>query len=326
MKVCIVGAGAIGSHLGARLSEGGANVSMLARGHTLASLRSNGLEVRAPDKQMHFVPVASDQAQELGHQDVVFVCVKAPALPSIAASITPLLGPETVVVFTMNGVPWWYYANFGGPLAGTRLAKIDPEDRIWKAVGPDRTIGSIIYSPCTVLEPGVIKVGTAPSQLTIGELDGTISGRIREIAGVVNAGGLETEVTSVIRDFVWQKLLYNIASGPIAILTQSSMQQMCNDPAIADLIRLTVAEGIQIADALGHKVTLDAEALISGGKTSAHKSSMLQDLQAGRPLELDAQFIVPLEMAHRVGAATPVLDRLVTLSTLRARSAGLYSG
>lgn len=326
MKVCVFGAGAIGGHLAARLSEGGAEVSLIARGKTLAALRDRGLTVRAPDKEMRLRPRAAETAAEIGPQDVVFVTVKAPALPEVARGIGPLLGPQTSVVFTMNGIPWWYYAKHGGPRDGTRLPRIDPGDAMWNAVGPDRTIGSVIYSSCTVTEPGIVKVGVTPGRLSLGELDGSLSDRAKAIADVVNAGGLNAETTDVIRDRVWRKLLDNLSSGPLAVVTQSNLQQMCADPGCAEIMGRVIAEAVAAATALGHPVYLAPAEKVARGLTSVHKPSILQDLEAGRPMEIDAMFVAPLEMARQAGVPTPTLELVVALAMQRARAAGLYSG
>jgi len=326
MKVCVFGVGAIGGHLAARLGEGGADVSLLARGANLAALRTAGLTVHTPGKDLHLRAAVSDDAAELGVQDVVLVTVKAPALPGVARAIGPLLGRDTAVVFAMNGIPWWYYANYGGANAGTRFPRIDPGDGMWNAVGPERTIGAVVYSSCTVLAPGVVKVGVTPGRFILGELDGSISPRVTEIARVVRAGGLATEPTPAIRDVVWQKLLDNLSSGPLSVLVQSTLQQMAGEPTCAGIIRTVIAEATAVAQALGHDVGIDPDAKIARGLTSSHKTSILQDLEAGRVMEIDAQFVAPLDMARRVNVPTPTLDLLIALAKQRARAAGLYDG
>ncbi len=324
MKVCVLGVGAIGGHLAARLGEGGADVSLLARGANLAALREKGLTVQAPDKELYLRARASDDAGEIGIQDVVFVTVKAPALPSVARAIGPLLGSKTAVVFAMNGVPWWYYAGYGGANADTRFPRIDPDNGIWNAVGPDRTIGAVIYSSCTVIEPGVVKVGVTPGRFVLGELNGEISPRVMEIAQAVQSGGLAAEPTAAIRDVVWQKLLDNLSSGPLSVIVQSNLQQMAGEPTCAGLIRAVIAEAIAVGKALGHDVHMDADAKIARGLTSTHRTSILQDLEAGRVMEIDAQFTAPMEMARQVNVPTPTLDLLIALAKQRARAAGLY--
>ncbi len=201
MKVCVFGAGAIGGHLAGRLAEGGAAVSVVARGAQLDAIRADGLTVRAPDRTIHARVAASDDPAALGPQDAVLVAVKAPSLPSVAAGIGPLLGPETPVVFVMNGIPWWYFDRHGGPLDGRRLPRIDPGVGVREAVGPARTLGGVVYSACTVVAPGVIEVAGTGSRLVLGEPDRTAPlDRAEAIAAPLRAGGIKTVCTDHIRD------------------------------------------------------------------------------------------------------------------------------
>ena len=231
MRVCVYGAGAIGGHLAARLAKGGAEVSVIVRGANLAGIRQRGLTVRAPDETFTVPVMATDDPRGLGPQDAVLVTAKAPALASVAAGIGPLLGPDTPVVFVLNGIPWWYFHAHGGPLDGQVLPRLDPGNALRDAVGMRRVIGGVVHSPCTVIEPGVIEVTASRSRLVLGEPDGTISARAEAIATALRAGGVEGDVTPRIRDAIWSKLAQNLAGGPIAVLTRSPPLGSLVEPA-----------------------------------------------------------------------------------------------
>ncbi|HEY4174667.1 MAG TPA: 2-dehydropantoate 2-reductase, partial [Rhodopila sp.] len=206
MKICIYGAGAIGGHLAARLYKAGAEVSVIARGAHLAAIQANGLTVHAVDGE-HRAPVqASADPAELGRQDAVFVTVKAPALPAVAASIGPLLGADTAVAFVMNGIPWWYFDHLAGPHEGTPLPRIDPDNALRRALGAGRTIGGVVYSASAVVEPGVVDVEQPKSRFILGEPDGSMSDRVTTLAGLITKGGVSGEATPAIRTEIWNKL------------------------------------------------------------------------------------------------------------------------
>lgn len=323
MKFCIFGAGAIGGNLATRLAASGADVSVIARGEQLAAIHREGLTLETPSETLHARVRASADARELGPQDAVLVTVKAPALPEVAAGIAPLLGPKTPVVFVMNGIPWWYFYKHGGPLDGHRLPRIDPGDAVWNAVTPRRAIGSIVNSSNAVVRPGVIRNTSGRAALVLGEPDGSLPERVQHIADAVNGSSATATVTTRIRDEVWTKLLANMSSNPLAFLAQSPLGAVIGDPVCVAAVKTMAAEAASIARALGCDVALDVDAAFSA--TSQHKPSIVQDLERGRPLELDAMFTVPTELGKMLGVATPMLDLMVTLMKLRARGAGLYS-
>ena len=324
MKICIFGAGAIGGHLAGRLAQGGAEVSLIARGEHLAAIRRQGLTIRAPDLSANFAIAASDDPAALGVQDAVIVTVKAHGLTAVASTIAPLLGAHTPVVFVTNGVPWWYFHAHGGRFDGRRLPGVDPQGVIWSQIGPERAIGGVVYSPCTVIEPGVVEVLSAPGRLILGEPDGQITARAGGIAAALVAGGLKAPVSARIRDAVWSKLLLNVTSGPLGILAQAGMNDIYGDPACADAVRRIVAETLAIAHAMGCPITHDTEKHLINGRASRHTPSIVQDLLRGRPLEIEAMLVAPLDLARLVEVPTPTLDLLVALATIRARGAGLY--
>jgi len=324
MKVCVFGAGAIGGHLAARMARGGAEVSVIARGAQLAAIQARGLHIDAPDATFDAKVAATSDPATLGPQDAVLVTVKSPALPSVAAAIAPLLGPDTPVVFVMNGIPWWYFDQHGGAMDGTRIENLDPGDAVRTAIGPARAIGGVVYSACTVTEPGVIQVEHARNRLVMGEINDVASARIEAIASPLRAGGFTIEVPADIRTAVWTKLLMNMSSGPMAVLTQSPPRDNVADPAIERALRAVYAEGLAVARALGRDPVIDVDATLANSRKMGHKPSILQDLELGRPMEVATMFEAPLHLAQLAGVATPTLELLVAMARQRARAAGLY--
>jgi 2-dehydropantoate 2-reductase len=323
MKVCIVGAGAIGGHLAGRLAKGGAALSVVARGANLAAIEAQGLVVRAPDGDIVARPrIAADPAA-LGPQDAVLVCTKVPALGSVARAIGPLLGPETPVVFVTNGIPWWYYASHGGPEEGRRVPEADPGDVVWNAVGPARAIGGVIYSACAQPEPGVAQVVSASSKLILGEPDNRRSDRAVALADIFKKGGLPCSVSEKIRIEVWAKLLNNLLSGPLCVLNRRTMRDSLADPAVRAAATQLVEEGIAIAAAMGQPVPGGSAERIEQAAGINHKPSILQDLEAGRPMEVEALFQVPLRLAREKGIPAPMLALTVALMAQAAEGAGL---
>ncbi|WIY26561.1 ketopantoate reductase family protein [Parasedimentitalea psychrophila] len=323
MKICIFGAGAVGGYLATRCHLGGAETSVIARGQNLAAIRSAGLRVQTPEGALMAPVAATEDPRELGPQDVVIVAVKAPALAGVARAIGPLLGPGTAVVFAMNGIPWWYFYRHGGNLDGTQLATIDPERAVWEAVGPERALGCVVYSASEVVSPGVVRLAQANSRLVIGEPDGTVSARATAVADVLTGGGLATSVTGDIRDVIWSKLQNNVASGLMAILTQCTVDQITARPSCEAAMRGLLAEIIAVAEALGRAPSRDIDKVVAHMQALAHKPSILQDLEQGRKMEIESLYTIILRLAEMVGVATPKLDLMVTLASLRAEAAGL---
>jgi 2-dehydropantoate 2-reductase len=323
MKICVFGAGAIGGNLAARLAASGADVSVVARGEHLAAIRADGLMLEMPKETVKARVAASAEPRDLGPQDLVLVCVKAPALPDVAACIAPLLKPDTSVMFVMNGIPWWYFYKHGGPLDGRHLPRIDPENQVWNAVGPQRAIGSIVNSANSVVRPGVIRNTSGRAHLVIGEPSGEMTPRIRKIAEVINVSTVTAAISTRIRDEVWTKLLANISSNPLAFLAMAPLGAVIGDPIVSAAVKTMAKEGAAIARSLGCDVSIDVDEVFS--PSSPHKPSIVQDLERGRPLELDAMFTVPLEFGKMTGVSTPLLELMVSLMVIRAKGAGLYA-
>jgi 2-dehydropantoate 2-reductase len=324
MRICIYGAGAIGGHLAARLHRAGAQVSVIARGAHLAAIKANGLVVHAVDGTHHAPVRAASDPLELGPQDAVFVTVKAPALPSVAASIAPLLGADTPVAFVMNGIPWWYFDHLPGPLQGRSLPRIDPDDALRRALGPGRAIGGVVYSASAVTAPGVVDVEQPKSRFILGEPDGTLSDRVRTLAGLITDGGISGEATASIRTEIWNKLISNLTGGTLAVLAGCAPKWIYGDPAIEQAALRMMQEAAAIARALGADPTVNHAGRIANQRSMDHKPSILQDLELGRPMEIDGMFDAPLVLAQMAGVAVPTLELLVALCKVRSRSAGLY--
>ena len=322
MKLCIYGAGGIGGHLAARLAAGGAQVSVVARGAQLDGIRRHGLRVETPTGTLAAKVQAAADPAELGPQDAILVTVKAPALASVAAAIGPLIGPAAPVLFVMNGIPWWYFHGEAGR-EGQRLPLVDPDDTIWRAIGPERAIGGVVYSACTVIAPGVVQVDTRRNRLILGEPAGGPSSRAEEIAAILRAGGMDCEITNRIRDAIWTKLALNIALGPPCVLTRSPPSAVLSDPTLVALVRSLVAEAVAIAEGMGCRIANNADAIIEQARDSHHKPSILQDLELGRPMEIDALYRTPLALAELEGVAAPTLTVMTALMRQVARAAGL---
>ncbi|MBP0493374.1 ketopantoate reductase family protein [Pararoseomonas indoligenes] len=324
MKVCVFGAGAIGGHLAGRLARGGAEVSVVARGAALAAIREKGLTVQAPDATFTVRPAASDDPAALGPQDAVVVTVKGHQLAGVAAGIAPLLGPETAVAFVMNGIPWWYFDRHGGELDGRALPALDPDGAVRAAVGVGRTIGGVVYSACTVTEPGTVHVENAGGKVILGELDGSISAGVQALSAALSAGGLSSPVVPDIRREVWLKLVSNISFGPLCLLSRQGIGPTLAEPALRAAAVRALEEAGSIARGLGIPLEFDVDARVKGSEKVAHKPSILQDMEAGKAVEMEAMLVQPLALARMAGVETPTLDLLVGLARKAAEASGQY--
>jgi 2-dehydropantoate 2-reductase len=327
MRICIFGAGSVGGYLAGFLAQGGAEVSVVARGAHLAAIRADGLRVETPDGSVTAHLPASDDPRDLGPQDAVIVAVKAPALPQVAAAIAPLLHHQTLVAFVMNGIPWWYFHHHGGELDGRRLPLLDPGDALWQTVGPDRAIGGIFWPACSTPAPGVVKLLSGAGRGTVfGEPDGHTTPRITALADAFHAAKLPVTVAPDIRTLIWQKLAFNMSAGPMCVLTETPVAATHAEQALIACSGRMVAEAEAVARAMGITLDLHMPQITAINMHLQHRPSILQDLQAGRPMEIDALYSVPLEMARLVGVPTPTLDLLVSLIKVKARARGLYAG
>ena len=314
MRICIFGAGAIGGFIAGYLARSGADVSVVARGAHLQAIREHGLTVEATDETFTVKVTASDNPADLGVQDGVLVAVKAPALPIVAPMMAPLLAEDTPVAFLTNGVPWWYFHGHGGAMDGKRLPLLDPGDGIWNAIGPRRTVGGIAWPASSVPFPGVIRVMNPKSRGTVlGAPDGRTTPGITALAAAFEAAGLPVVVETKIRDRIWEKLAFNLSAGPMCVLTETPVRATHEEAALIAVSRRVLAEAAALIDALGCAATLDVERIVEINTNLGHRPSILQDLMAGRPMEVDALYNVPLQLAQMTGVSMPTLEMLVAL-------------
>ena len=325
MKICVFGAGAIGGYMGVKLVQVGADVSLVARGPHLVAMQQNGLRLIEEEQDNTVSVTASDTPEDLGEQDYVFVTLKAHSVPPIVEKIRPLIGPRTTVVSGVNGVPWWYFHKIGGPLEGTRIHSVDPDDAQWNVFGPDNVLGCVVYPAAEVIEPGVIK-HIEGNRFSLGEPDGSKSERALALSKVLSAAGLKAPVRPKLRDEIWVKLWGNLSFNPISALTHATLDVLCNDQGTRPIARAMMLEAQEIAEKLGVKFPIDVERRIDGGSAvGAHRTSMLQDLDQGRPLEIDALVTSVQELGRITETPTPIIDTVLGLIRLRARTVGLYS-
>ena len=325
MKICVYGVGAIGGHLLGRLAaKGEAEVSAVARGDTLSALRAKGIRVKTPRGEIAGRVQATDDPKTLGVQDAVIVAVKAPALPSIVDGLKPLIGAQTSVVFVMNGIPWWYLHGAPGPLAGKRLARIDPDDGLLKTVGIERAIGGVIYGGCDAVAPGVVHVEAPQTRLILGHPDDRKSTSIDALAAALRAEDFILEASANIRRDLWAKLQVNITSGLFACLTDRSIREAYEETLCQTAVRSLVEETVALAAALGCTTGFDMDRLARQAGGQQRKTSIALDLELHRPIEFDAMFGAPLELARWLGVPTPIFDLLAGLLKLRAIAAGSY--
>jgi 2-dehydropantoate 2-reductase len=325
MKVCIYGAGAIGGLMAARLAKAGtAEVSLVARGPHLAAMQANGLTLVDGDERFTVPVKAAEDPAELGPQDYVVVTLKAHQVPGVVEKMQPLLGAATAVVMGVNGVPWWYFHGLAGPYEGRRLPSVDPGDVQWDGIGPERVIGCVVYPAAEVVEPGVVKL-VEGDRFSLGEPSGERTERVEALSRALIEAGLKAPVRPKIRDELWVKLWGNLSFNPISALTTATLDVICTDPGTAAVARGMMVEAQVVAEKLGVRFPIPVDKRIAGGAAvGAHKTSMLQDLERGRPMEIDALVTAVQEMGRLVEVPTPTIDTVLALVQLRARVAGCY--
>jgi len=305
VRIVIAGAGAIGGYIGARLARVGADVVLFARGPHLRAMQERGLRVRSAEGDFEVKPPVAGDLASIGKADVIFLGVKAHALTALAPTLTPLFGPDTIVVSTQNGIPWWYFQGYGGQLEGLRLERVDPGGVIAGAIEPRRVVGSLAYFATDIVEPGVIR-HIEGNRISFGEPDGTKSERARAIAEALIAAGFRCPVTPRFRHEIWVKLLGNVAFNPISALTGGTLEELVRHPDTNRLVRELMTETEAVAGKLGIELPISIDQRMAGAeKVGAHKTSMLQDLEAGRPMELEAVVGAVVELGDRLGVAMP---------------------
>jgi 2-dehydropantoate 2-reductase len=326
MKLCIFGAGAIGGYLGAKLIQAGdCEVSLIARGPHLKALKDKGLTLVSEGESVTLPVTASDDPAELGPQDYVIIALKAHSVPAVVDSMQPLLGPETAVVTAQNGVPWWYFHKLEGAYEGTRVKAVDPEDKLWDGIGPERALGCVVYPAAEIDEPGVIR-HVSGDRFPLGEPSGEKTERAQVLSKLLVGAGLKAPLRPQIRNDIWVKLWGNLSFNPISALTGATLEQIGAQDEVRAVVRAMMLEAQAVGEELGVRFAIDVDKRIEGGASvGAHKTSMLQDLELGRPMEIDALVAAVAELGRVTGKPTPTIDTVLALVRQRAALAGCYS-
>jgi 2-dehydropantoate 2-reductase len=321
MRFLIAGAGAIGAYIGARMARAGFDVTLFARGPHLRAMQERGVQVKSPEGDFVARPTIAASLEEVGPVDVVFLGVKAHGLPQLAPHLKPVLGSDTTVVSTQNGIPWWYFQGFGGEWEGLRLERVDPGGVISSAIKAHRVVGSIVYFSTEIPSPGVIQ-HIEGNRISLGEPEGTRSDRLRRIAEALIAAGLRCPVTTRIRHEIWVKVLGNASLNPVSALTRATLVQMVRDPGVCSVIRSIMQEVEEVSRKLGMELPVSIDQRIAGAeKVGEHKTSMLQDLEAGRPMELEALVGAVVELGERVGLSMTCTRTVYNCTKLLAECA-----
>lgn len=323
MKIAIYGAGAIGGLMGAHLARAGEDVTLIARGAHLAAMQANGLSVMHDGSEFTVHPRAVERPEDAGIQDYIVIALKAQSVPPLADKLAPMLGPKTAVVMAVNGVPWWYFYGVESPLRDTRLASVDPGDRQWDLIGPERVIGCVVHPAAEIVEPGRIK-HVEGDRFPLGEPNNEKTERVQALSRALIASGLKAPVRADIRTEMWVKLWGNVAFNPLTALTGATLDRVCTEPGSRAVATAMMREVEAVAGALGVKMPIEVERRINGAAAiGAHKTSMLQDFERGRPIELDAIVGAVCELGRLTGIATPTIDTIYALTKQKAEVAGL---
>ena len=326
MRICIYGAGATGGYLGVQLALAGQDVTLIARGAHLEAMRERGVRLLIGGEQRLARPRCVEHPAEAGPQDYVIVTLKAHSISGIAEGMRPLLGKDTAVVAAANGVPWWYFYGLPGAHENHRVESVDPGGRIWEAIGPERVIGCIVYPATEIVEPGVVR-HIENNRLCLGEPLGRATERTNALAGALRDAGFRCRVKANLRDEIWLKLLGNLSFNPISALTHATLDRIAGEPGTARICELMMREARAIAERLGATIRVDIDRRIAGGgAVGKHRTSMLQDLDAGRPMEIDALVTAVQELGRLVEVPTPTIDVVLALIQQRGRTAGTYGG
>ena len=326
-KICIYGAGAIGGYLAACLHGAGAKVSLIARGAHLKAIKENGLTLEIDGQSRNYPLAASDNPADFGHQDYVIIALKAHGISHITQAIQPLLGPDTAVVSAVNGLPWWYFykANTQTELDDSPLISVDPDAGIWNLIGPERAIGCVVYPACEISTPGTIK-HIEGERISLGEPSGQASERVAILSALMIKGGLKAPQKKRIRDEIWIKLWGNCSFNPVSALTGASLDKIAQDPETRKLVAEIMSECKQVGEALSIRFAVSIEDRINGaGRIIGHKPSTRQDIEMGRPLEIDPLVTALIDIAKQLQIDTPSLVSIAALLKLQARTLGLYS-
>ena len=327
MRVCIFGAGAIGAYLGLELSLAGVDVTLVARGSHYEFMKKNGVRLRIGVEEKVSHPHCVNSPEDAGEQDYIFITLKTHTSSSVASELIPLLGPKTSVVTAQNGLPWWYFYNLEGPWKNHQLTSVDPDNNQWDVIGPRRVIGTVIYPAAEIVSPGIIQLQPHISQnrMPIGELDGYKSTRISELSKALINAGFKSPIRKDIRSDIWVKLWGNLAFNPISALTGQSLESIASNPETRLVARKMMLEAQAIAELLGVKFKINVDTRIEGARAVGHhRTSMLQDLMLGRPIEIEALLGSINEIGKLVKSPTPVIDTVYALLKQRVKDSSLF--
>jgi 2-dehydropantoate 2-reductase len=320
MRTAVLGAGAIGAYVGASLARGGAEVHLIARGAHLEALKRDGVRVLSPRGDFEAHPPATDDSREVGPVDFVFLGLKANSYASAGPLLEPLLHEDTAVIAGQNGLPWWYFHGLDGPYRGRRIEAVDPGGAVSRVIAPERAIGCVPYPGTELAEPGVVR-HLEGTRFAIGEPDGTISERCKRFSEAMIAGGLKCPIEERVRDEIWVKLMGNVAFNPLSVLTRATLAGMCGYPPTRRLVAAMMAEALEIAHAVGAQPSVSIERRLAGAeRVGEHKPSTLQDLEAGKPLELAALIDAVVELADLTEVEAPCLRAVGAASGLLAQT------
>lgn len=328
MKFAVVGAGAIGGYLGAKLARAGEDVTFIARNRNLEAIRANGFKLILEDGSEEHAPTAKavQHMAEAGPQDVVLLTVKAHQVGDLLPDLRELFGPHTMVVTMINGIPWWYFHKLPGAHEGMGLESVDPGGRLAAAIEPERIIGSVVYPAAELVEPGVVRL-IEGNRFTLGELDGSRSERIAGLSEVMMRAGFKAPVSKDIRSELWVKLWGNLSFNPISALTHATLEDICRFPPTRALASRMMTEAQSVAEALGVRFKISLEQRIAGAEgVGAHKTSMLQDVEHGRALELEALVGSVVELGRITGTPTPTIEALYAATSLLGRTLASQQG
>jgi 2-dehydropantoate 2-reductase len=320
MKICVFGAGAIGGLVAAKLAALGEEVSVVARGPHLEAIRARGLRLVEEGRETVVTVRATARTEEVGPQELVVLGMKAHQLPPVVAEVGALVGRDTVILTTQNGIPWWYFERHGGPHAGRRLESVDPGGIVARTLDVGRVIGSVVYPAAELAEPGVVR-HVEGNRLSVGELDGADTERVRDLAALLRRAGFKARVASDLRAELWVKLWGNLSLNPVSALTHATLAEICGTPPSRELVAAMMREAQAVAERLGIRFGISIEKRIAGAEgVGAHRTSMLQDVEAGRPTELEALLGAVVELGRMVGLPTPHLDAVYALGSLLERT------
>jgi 2-dehydropantoate 2-reductase len=325
MKIAVVGAGAIGGYFGGLLARAGHDVTLIARGAHRDAIRSSGLTIESKDERFVTHPACTDDPAEAGPQDLVLLSLKAPAVPAMAEKMLPLFSTDTAMITAMNGISYWYFHKHGGPLDGYRIASVDPGNRQWDLIGPQRAIGSVVWVAGSIAAPGVIR-HSGGNRLPLGEPDNGRSERIQRISTALTAAGIDAPVHENIRQEIWTKLWGNLSYNPVSVLTHGTLEGLSRDEDARAVLGAMMIESRRVGEKIGISFPVSVEERMGmAEKVGPHKTSMLQDLEGGRSMEIGGLIGVIAELARKLEIATPTIDTVLALLKVRARVAGTFN-